>query len=155
MYFHHWVQRLFLKHRWNQNFPVINIFHCIPTFSKTKLVICLIIYWSPQFHFVLSMQPIYWHCLQMTLRIIHSSVHEISGLAALFTVFSQAHLSLSIALFYWQISSHLPWSNSFIHQVSLFLPLYINEFLSLFQKLVSLADCITEISSHVLGYHVH
>lgn len=155
MYFHHRLQTLFLKHRWNQNFPVINIFHCIPTFSKTKLVICLIIYWSPQFHFVLSMQPIYWHCLQMTLRIIHSSVHEISGLAALFTVFSQAHLSLSIALFYWQISIHLPWSNSFIHQVSLFLPLYINEFLSLFQKLVTLADCITEISSHALGYHVH
>ena len=45
MYFHHWLQRPFLKHRCNQNFPVINIFHWVPTLSKTKLI-CLIIYWS-------------------------------------------------------------------------------------------------------------
>ena len=155
MYFHHWLQRPFLKHRWNQNFPVINIFHWVPTFSKIKLVVCLIIYWSPQFHFVLSMQPIYWHCLQMTLRIIHSNVHEISGLAALFTVFSQAHYSpyhhiILLANFY--SSSLIKYLYSSIIPISTIIYKWI--FISI-PETVSMADYIIEVSNHVLGYHVH
>lgn len=49
----------------------------------------------------------YCHFLQTILRIGYSNAHDISCLAALFTVFFQAYLSLAMAKFYWQISSYL------------------------------------------------
>lgn len=112
--------------------------------NKTE-VIQLKKYWTSQYHFILSMQLISYHLLQTILKTDHSSIREISCLAAFLAVFSEAYLSLTISLFYWQMCTHLPWSGFLANQLFLSLSSYknvlftleiVSECLNWLQKLV-------------------